>query len=316
MVHPQKDGVGVIVGRIQEHSMSEAHKELIQYAVDRHNTVIVVLGESQCRVTKHDPLNFEMRRQMVRSEFHNVIVLPIMDTRDDKEWSKTLDNLVSRNAPPGASVVMYGSRDSFLEVYCGKYKIQKISILGTSSSTARRKEVGESVDNSTEFRKGVIWATQNQYPQIIPTVDIAIVHDNEVVMIRKDEDNGMVRFPGGHVDYIDGSDHFDILVRNARKETLEETAIQLRGDELVVNLGSYIIDDWRYKSSGNKIMTTLFVIEVVDEIYPRAGDDADDIVMISVDDIVRDRDIGIVPEHVVLFRKVREYLIDVVARKV
>jgi len=312
MVNPKKDGIGVIVGRFQEYSLSDAHKEIIEYALDRHNSVIVMVGESQCRVTKHDPLNFEMRRQMIVSEFQNVIVLPIIDMRDDKEWSGALDDIVNRNSPPRANIVMYGSRDSFLESYCGMHKTQRLNIFGTSSSTVRRKEVGESIINSIDFRKGVIWATQNRYAQIIPTVDIAIVHNNSIVMIKKDSDNDMIRFIGGYVECIDDSDgSFDLLAKNAIKETLEEVAIKINLDDNIINMGSYAIDDWRYKNSGNHIMTTFFIINLSNkDIHPIAGDDADSIVTVNLDDIILEKEIKIVPEHAILLKKLKEYFVD------
>ena len=115
------DGVGVIVGRFQVSELTEGHKELIQSVIDRHKHTVCVVGLSQIKATKNNPLDFESRRKMLHEEFPDLTIVYIKDTKDDKQWSKNLDEVISTHVPPTSKVSLYGSRDSFISYYTGKY---------------------------------------------------------------------------------------------------------------------------------------------------------------------------------------------------
>jgi len=61
--------VGIIIGRFQVHQLTQAHKELIQFVIDRHTKVVIFLGLSPLLVTRNNPLDFESRKQMILKEF-------------------------------------------------------------------------------------------------------------------------------------------------------------------------------------------------------------------------------------------------------
>ena len=177
----------------------------------------------------------------------------------------------------------------------GKYKTQKLSIAGTMSSTIRRKIDGEQIVNSTDFRHGVIWATQSQYNSVVPCVDIAPIIESgteiSCVFIKKNEDNGMLRFAGGHVEH----------------GTLEENAIREMQEEIGVfdythpdYIGSFVIDDWRYRHD-QKVVTALFAVNITDK-HIKPGDDADEVVIVKLCDIIEGK-VNIVPEHIDMLSK-------------
>jgi bifunctional NMN adenylyltransferase/nudix hydrolase len=109
--------------------------------------------------------------------------------------------------------------------------------------------------DSDSFRYGVIYASQQQYPIAYQTVDIAVINDNdEILMIQKEGDGEQYRFVGGFSDPKSPT-----LEHDAHRELQEECGIN-------VNIGvahyvsSRLIDDWRYKNNKNcKIKTAFFV---------------------------------------------------------
>jgi bifunctional NMN adenylyltransferase/nudix hydrolase len=74
--------------------------------------------------------------------------------------------------------------------------------------------------------------------------------NDEILLARKPGEKGY-RLIGGFVSPTD-----DDLQAAARREVLEETHVEISGLEYV---GSYLVDDWRYRHEIDKIMTTVFV---------------------------------------------------------
>jgi len=167
--------VGVIVGRFQVHELHTAHLDLIQSVCSEHEKVIIFLGLSPLMVTQNNPLDFESRKQMILDKFPNVIILYIKDSHSDEIWSNDLDEKIKDILGPNQSAVLYGSRDSFISRYHGKYSTQELMQEIYVSGSETRKSISKKVKNAPEFRAGVIWAAYNQYPKCYPTVDVAIL---------------------------------------------------------------------------------------------------------------------------------------------
>ena len=106
----------------------------------------------------------------------------------------------------------------------------------------------------------------------------------------------MLRFAGGHVE--NGT-----LEENAIREMQEETGIYEEARAEYV--GSFVIDDWRYRHD-QKVITSLFMIRVSGNSM-RAGDDADEIVVVTLSDIIKGK-INIVPEHRDMLSKLIAYI--------
>ena len=250
--------VGCIVGRFQVSELTVGHKELFDSVINRHQKMICIIGLSPICCTKSNPLNFEARRKMVSEEYPNIQVVYIKDMPDDKLWSKKLDDIISTHTPPGSNVILYGSRDSFMGHYHGKYPVKELLQESFTSGTADRINNSFTALDSRDFRKGAIWATQNQYDSCFPAVDIAIVDENEngsrLLLARKPNET-LFRFVGGFVDPKEVSGKGNFFEQNARREVNEETHVET-GDYRY--LGSFLVDDWRYRDEKSKIVTTLF----------------------------------------------------------
>jgi bifunctional NMN adenylyltransferase/nudix hydrolase len=264
----KKVGVGVIVGRFQVATPHEGHREIIELVLKRHHKVILILGNAAIRATKNDPLDYPMRRRMLEEAYPNVTVLYNDDHPDDTQWVKKLEWNIEQNVPPGQKVVLYGSRDSFIETYKrngGRHDTYELVPTHIISASNQREIASLSAKHSEDFRNGAIWACQNQYDCAYPTVDVAIVRrdGNEVIthllMGNKKADGDLIRFIGGFVQPTDDNGNGDAYEINARRESAEETGLSVEGFQY---LGTFQIDDWRYRRQTDKIITTLFLATV------------------------------------------------------
>lgn len=286
----KKSGVGIIVGRFHVPELSEGHRDLFDSVIARHDSVIVVLGVAPIKATKTNPLDFETRRQMIQETYPNIKVVYINDTKFDWEWVENLDYIIACNIPPAAKVMLYGSRESFLEIYQtnnGKFPWTVLEPDKVVSGTRIRSIVSVQPILSNEARKGAIWATMQKFDNVFMTVDVLPVVRNsfgkieKVLMCWKNLDHGKLRLIGGFTDpsYNDEG-RGDCLEHNAAREVQEEAGIVCDNFKY---LGSFFINDWRYRSGNDKINTALFVCDVTEEESKKtkAGDDIDGVVWIS-----------------------------------
>lgn len=249
---------GVIVGRFQVPELTEAHKNLINLVRESHKQVIVVIGVSPLLGSKQNPLGFTARMQMIQSAFPDVLVTYIKDKSSDKEWSQDLDYLIRVFCPLG-SVCLYGGRNSFIPRYHGIYPTFEAAELTKDQGTEIREDVGKQVIDSPDFRKGIIYSCQNQYPKVFQTVDIAVTRKlgkwHEVLLGRRKE-HDLLQFFGGFVDPADKS-----LEDAAKRELREE--VDVESEDEFHYVGSSLIDDWRYNNTSERIMTALFQTDYV-----------------------------------------------------
>lgn len=246
----KKYDVGVIVGRFQVDTLHAGHHKLITDVIDEHKKVIIFLGLSPCRVTRNNPLDFESRKQMLLATYPTVNVLYIRDTVSDQAWSKTLDRQIGDLVGPTSSVVLYGSRESFISHYHGAFPTIELEQESYTSGSEVRTEIALAVKSSPEFRAGVIWAAFNQYPRAFPTVDVAIWDSSsrKKLLLAQKPDERLYRFVGG---FAQGGTYES----EARREVMEETHIEI-SDPIYV--GSHVVDDWRYRRELDKVVTILF----------------------------------------------------------
>lgn len=181
--------VGVIVGRFQVHELHPAHKDLFQSVLDKHDRVIVFLGNSVCRNSLANPLDFRARQKMITDLYPNVEVFYINDHPSDDAWSKKLDKQISENLLPKQSVTLYGSRDSFLRCYSGKYQTCELESTTFISGTEVRRKVSNNYTPTTDYRAGLIAATAYRYPVCYQTVDIAVIRRKSIEPPKTGEDS-------------------------------------------------------------------------------------------------------------------------------
>lgn len=244
--------VGVVVGRFQVPQLHAAHADLITSVVEQHEKVIIVLGKSPLVGTRQNPLDFEARKQMILERFPQVIVVYNKDQASDEVWSRKLDEVISDLVAPGQTAVLYGSRDSFIGHYNGRFPTQELlQETYVSGSEVRKAIAGGSTTDSVDFRRGAVWNAYSRYPTCFPTVDVAVFNESqESILLARKAHEDRYRFIGGFAD--PGSASFEA---DARREVMEEAHIAITDPRY---LGSFIIDDWRYRAEIDCIKTLLF----------------------------------------------------------
>jgi bifunctional NMN adenylyltransferase/nudix hydrolase len=265
----QNTEVGVIVARFQSPELHEGHQDIINLVRNTHPRVIIFLGLSPLRCTKNNPYDFSIRKAMIEEKYKDVEILYIDDVGDNSIWSANLDRLVAKNVGPGQKATLYGSRDSFIKAYSGRYPTVELVPNRVISASEIRKKIAVKPLTSSDFRKGIVYAVENQFPTIHPTVDCAIV-DFEKKRILLGKKSGQIgfRFPGGFLDPLKDKTAEEAAIR----ESKEETKLSLTVDKY---LGSLLVNDWRYRHEQNKIMTFFYLLLYDDATSGRAeaGDD-------------------------------------------
>lgn len=287
--------IGIIVGRFQVDSLHSGHRQLIGNVVAAHKRVVIFLGVAPALVTRNNPLDFVTRKEMIHEQYPSVSVLSIPDHSSDVAWSQELDRRI-REACPVGTVLMYGGRDGFIKSYHGHFPCVELpSHPDAVNGTEIRKELSREVKASPDFRAGVIFAAFNQYPKVYPTVDVAIQHGNEFLLGRKHGQNKF-RFIGGFSDPEDSC-----FEEAAAREAKEETGLDVK---VVRYIGSRRIDDWRYRSERDKIMTLFFLAEAAER-GGVATDDIEEVRWFRLSEMSED---SIVAEHLDLMHMLKQNL--------
>lgn len=282
--------LGVAVVRLQVPELHAGHRYLLNSVLAIHNKVLVVIGETEARLTPEDPLTYEMRAAMLKGMYPNVHVVRLFDTPSDSAWSMALDALIEQHTMglvDGLCVtngaVLYGGRDSFLSHYIGRTRTFELPPADPVSGTDIRGAV--TPKDTADFRAGMIYASKHKYPVSYQCVDAAIHFRGQILLGQKRSDNGKWRFIGGFVAPQDAS-----LEAAVCREIREETGVEPGN---VTYLGSCQVNDYRYPKSGtDRIMSAFFLVEMVFG----AAVASDDIDAVQWTDVSRLPDL-LVPEH-------------------
>lgn len=281
--------VGVVVGRFQTPYLTQGHIDIIDRVRALHPRVMIFVGQHFLKGTKRDPLPFIVRRAMIEDRFRDVEVHRIDDVGDITIWSRDLDRQIALLINPNQKVILYGSRNSFVDKYCGHYPTVKFEAVHNISASDIRKMVSLKPKNTQDFREGMVYQAYNQWDKVYPTVDIAIWNQDKLLLGKKPKDT-LWRFPGGFADVDDIS-----YEATAIREMKEETHLIATADPIYV--ASRFIDDIRYKDQTDKIKTILFV-SANWEGEAKAGDDLCEVKWFDIAGI----DLNIIhPNHRILF---------------
>lgn len=268
---------GVIIARFQTPYLHEGHHHLIQSVKALHHRTVIILGTSPVKSSKRNPFDFHTRERMIKADYPAIPVLALKDCASDRLWSKKLDEVLD-TAFPGESFILYGSRNSFSDLYTGKWATELLLEKGTFSATDVRENHSDDVLDTQDFRMGINYACYSRYNTVYPTVDIALFNgDRTSLLLGRKPDESTWRLPGGFADTTDLS--YEVA---AQRELAEECGTFTTGDMRYI--GSCRVDDWRYRGECDKIMTLLFTTTLL-EGKPEAGDDLAEVQWFSVADL-------------------------------
>ena len=295
--------VGVIVARFQVAELTDGHKEILDYVLAKnHNQNVIFLGVAATKATKNNPLDYDSRRRMIEEAYPGkFIVLYIKDEPSDYAWSAHLDEQIA-DVAGSREVVLYGSRDSFGQFYHGKYNFEEYQQKVFCSGTAQRTYAGKIIKSSQDWRYGCLYATQNRFPTVYPTVDCAIFDFENgvpkyVYLAKKPNIEGYL-FVGGFTDPAD-----DSFADAAKREAREETGLEV---DIIDYIGSKKIDDWRYRNEEDKVITNFYAMK---RVFGKAlaRDDISELHRVLWDDL---REAHFVAPHRPLFKMLDFWMAD------
>ena len=102
--------VGVVIGRFQVDEIHAGHLNLLRTVQEKHVNVLILLGCRKTRANRDNPLNYQMREQMLREICPNAIIMPVFDCQTDELWSRQVDDLI-RTAFPGPAAKVRATFD-------------------------------------------------------------------------------------------------------------------------------------------------------------------------------------------------------------
>lgn len=252
--------VGVVIARFQTPDLHNGHIEIINTVLTKHSRVIIFLGLSPLKCTVNNPYQFVIRKKMFEEiypsdKYPNIDIQYIDDVGDDEIWSKNLDKLVAKNIGPLHTATLYGSRDSFIKSYKGRYPTCELVPTQMISASNIRRQISLNPEHNSSFRKGMVYMAYNQYPTFHPCIDAAIIDFNKsMVLLAKKANDKKLRFIGGFMDV-----HLDKSAEDTvKREVNEETGLDVNN---LIYIGSSLIPDWRYKYEQNKIMSMFYAAE-------------------------------------------------------
>jgi len=267
----------VIIARFQTPYLHEGHQQLISMVKENHEKLIILLGISPLVGSRKNPYDFYTREKMIKKDYADIIVLPVSDNPSDKVWSESIDHLL-QSVFPTEQFILYGSRDSFIPYYTGRFETIELPEHGDYNATELRKQYADKVFDSKDFRAGILYALYNQYTKVYPTVDIAVFKNNKTeLLLGKKAISNQWRFIGGFADPEDND------YESAAKRELGEECGEIQTNEMVYET-SRKINDWRYRSEADKIITLLFSCDYLSG-TPTAQDDIMEVKWFKLADI-------------------------------
>jgi bifunctional NMN adenylyltransferase/nudix hydrolase len=295
--------LGVVLGRFQLPDLHDGHKYLLNWGLDKYDVVIVALGTSSVLDSIRNPLDFETRCSMIDSYYKSfgatryMGCVKVMDQKLDDVWSIKLDEAIKKHFGPMFKafnqIDLIGGKDNSLSYYSGSFSKVEIPVHvdhAHINATDIRNNIKEHID-STDFRKGIIYQINSEYPKVYATVDIAIFNETrDQILLGRKPNETLFRFPGGFSDPTDES-----FEQAAKREAREEVSNIELGD--FKYLGSMRIDDWRYRKEKNKIITSFFETKYLWG-APKASDDLAEVKWFKLTDL---KD-NLVQEHVKLLK--------------
>lgn len=298
--------IGVIIGRFQLPEPHSGHIKLYEHVKSKSDFIVFIIGNAAIPLTDKNPLNVYARIDILSKHFGSMhAYTAVIDNICDYKWSQEVDAKIWTSVSSSGismrndiEITLYGSRDSFIPNYHGKYKIELIEASSFISSTQTRAFIkNKRISDLRTPQEGIIYAIENKYPVAYPTVDIAILKlvqpagtplytitslDKTYILLGRKPGEVQWRFPGGFVDPKDLS-----LEDAARRELSEE--VKGITTHPLYYISSHKVDDWRYRGTKDGIMTSLFLTYHLGG-EPKAGDDLEEVKWFDLDDFTKSPD--------------------------
>jgi bifunctional NMN adenylyltransferase/nudix hydrolase len=233
---------------------------------------------------------------MIQAEFPAIEFFYAEDVWNDLLWSRRLDKLVRKQLTPYQSAVLYGGRDGFIERYKGELPATTLESDHQFSGEQIRREIADGLPpDSSDGRRGVVWAAWNRFPTSYTAVDICAFRkgdDGWQVLLGRKHNETKDRMIGGFVEPDKGKTFTIQALRELREEAFDG---EVTWPQLVPESrdSDRVVPDWRYLHEVDCIMTQLYVCEVL---YgsARPGDDIAEVSWHNLDKINYEQ---IMPNH-------------------
>lgn len=279
----------IIVGKFQQAELSDVQMHHIGSLLNKNKVMMMLLLEFPAIHSRRHPLNFKQRKRMIKKHFPSIIIEKVAFNNEQDGTTHQIDYLARHHATDNNIQVLL--EDESISVFYNGDLPTKVD-----SKLHCEVESKPVVSQNELFREGIIHATSHQYPVIYPTVDIAVLRNNntELLMGRKAGQTGW-RFPGGFVDGTDDS------FEEAAVRELQEECGPIHVSELSY-IGNFKVSDWRYIHESEKIFTTLYACQYVSG-ESEARDDLEEVKWLEITKLHQKDDHLIVEEHKVLFER-------------
>ena len=292
-MNTKQEQIGVLYVPFQILSFLEVHRNILVKMQEAHEQIVIALPVRRVTPTKNAPLDYATRETMIRQYFDNsrkyIHVVPVVDKKYPKDKVAALENAVKSLFSSTQSVCLYTDAD-FTDLYRKNDGAWR-TVVGTYAAMerqARYETLGSGLVSDENFRRGVIFGLQSQFPISWGTVDIAIrrVVDGKTFYLfgKKPGENGW-RFPGGFKDREDPN-YESAVWREAMEEVLKKGIEPQKVFEKPCYVSSRNVNDWRYKGEVDGITTLFYMVNFIGtEDQIKAGDDLCDTKWFCLEDI-------------------------------
>ena len=256
-----KKTLGVIVGRFQTAEITPGHEFLFSEVYKRHKNIVTFIGckPPHFQPDEKNPLDFFSRKSMIQASKPDVSILSITDNRYDEEWSFELDKRIDE-IRGSFDVILYGSRDSFISHYKGKFETCELESTIIYSATSVREEIIQKELEDKKFRCGYIYGLSEKL--------VCGLHNSFGLLYEKDEKGKLKILIGkrrGEKEYSLFGGIYNPAVDKSYSETMKRTMKEQLGNNVEISsvkfLFDYQLDHWAYKSSPDKIHGNFFLCE-------------------------------------------------------
>jgi len=302
--------LGLVIGRFQP--LHNGHVNLIKQALKNNDQVLVLVGSQNKLEDYQNPFTAEERINLISSVFGEEPKLKgIDDYPTNEQWIEDVTSRVITMQEDPSKVTLYTSekdsafyRTNFLysveerhsgglsatgiraALYDGRIADtwlpeETVSFLEEYMTTDAYLRIKEEYDTCVSRRLNALESHAFGNP-IEPVSHAVVLQDNKVLLVKRNGSRGYGQWavPGGYIN------HDETTRAAALRELYEETSIDLINVDKARELAMCVeenIDDLSVRTLG---INYLYAVHKDVELNPVAGDDADEVQWVSLEDIL------------------------------